>query len=277
MRYISLFLLLVIVICFCFWQQLKDDRPVYSANKLRAPHTGVKWNDSLLKHLPSNMDTSIIIADIHGTPLHFKQYIKPVFEHKAMIYFDKGKWKLHRFTQEAQDSLEKDDYAVAKSERFMGFRETDTIKDWKIKLNTIAGILSQADYVLVVKNKRLMYLKRKGKVVKTLQIDLGFTPMGKKRANKDGKTPEGIYHLDGKYVREDKFYKSIWVSYPTKEERALAKSQGIDPGSGIAIHGTPKTRIKAKDWTAGCIALQNKDMDTLFKYVPEGVIIEIKK
>ncbi|MBB2146173.1 L,D-transpeptidase family protein [Pedobacter sp. LMG 31464] len=276
MRYLSLSILVIIVVCFCLWQQLREPPINYKSSK-RKHSTGIKWNDSLFKHLPENIDTSVIVFDIHGTPLHFHQYIKPVFEHNAMIYHDRGLWKLHRFTDGAKDSLDKDVHATAKSARYIAFREVDTISSWKVKLNAIAETLAQADYVLVLKSKRLMLLKRKGLIVKTLKIDLGFTPIGQKSANKDGKTPEGIYHLDMKYARPDKFYKSIWVSYPNAEEKALAKSKGIDPGFGISIHGTPKTRINAKDWTAGCIALQNNDIDTAFKYIPEGVTIEIKK
>jgi hypothetical protein len=276
MKYLGLFLLLALVICFCFWEQLRGDHNSLTESK-KASNTWVEWNDSLFNHLPANMDTSIVVFDIKGTPMHFKQYVKLVFEHKGMIYHDKGLWKLHRFTLGALDSLDKDDYAMAKSARYNAATDIDTFANWKTKLSVIANTLAQADYVLVLKSKRLMLLKRKGLVVKALKIDLGFTPLGKKTANKDGKTPEGTYHLDMKYIRRDKFYKSVWVSYPTKEERALAKSKGIDPGFGISIHGTPKAKIEAKDWTAGCIALQNNDIDTLFKYVPEGAIIEIKK
>lgn len=279
MRYYSLFLLVGLVVCFCVWQQTKDPELAPSAMALtkEQKNTGVKWNDSLMKQLPKGIDTSIIVKDLNGTPLKFAQYVKPVFNHEAIIYQDRGEWRLHRLTEGSQDSLRKDDYAVASSERWDAYRNPDTVTDWRVKLNVIAHTLSQADYVLVLKEQRKMLIKRKGQLVKTFNINMGWAPVGHKEKEGDGKTPEGLYHLDRKYDRSDKFYKSYWISYPSIKERAAAKRKGIAPGFGVSIHGTTPGKTKAKDWTAGCIALQNKDMDTLFAYIAEGTLIEIRK
>jgi len=85
------------------------------------------------------------------------------------------------------------------------------------------------------------------------------------------------YHLDVKYERSDKYYKSFMTSYPDSADKARAKAKGLKPGNGIMIHGTYPERIKAEDWTNGFIALQNKDMDILFAHVIDGTPIEIKK
>ncbi len=237
----------------------------------------VKWHDSLFNHLPQGIDTTILVADSKGSVLKFRQYIKPLFNHEAIIYQEKGAWKLHRTTKSAYDSMSRDDFAVARVERAAAFRTIDTVKSWQIKLEKIAHDLAQADYVLVIKNQRKMFIQRKGKNIITFPIELGFKPVGKKVFEGDGKTPEGIYHLDNKYYRDDKFYKSFWISYPNETEKAIAKSKGSRAGVGIMIHGTNKANTNATDWTAGCIALQNKDIDILFNRVASGTIIEIRR
>lgn len=254
-----------------------SDQNITAKNRQYQKLQAVQWNDSLLKYLPKGMDTNIIVKDIYGAPLKFSQYIRPVFNHEAIIYQDRGTWRLHRTTKSAYDSMSRDDFAVARPQRALAYRQTDTIKSWKKKLDQIAHTLALGDYVLVLKSQRKMFIQRKGKNIKTFTIDLGFKPIGNKVYEGDGKTPEGIYHLDNKYERDDKFYKSFWISYPNHKDKAIAKSKGLKTGVGIMIHGTNKANITAKDWTAGCIALQNKDIDVLFDRVGSGTIIEIRK
>ncbi len=276
MRYYSLFLLVALTVGFCIWQQQKPTVNMRDMAKAQL-NTGIKWNDSLMKHLPKNLDTTIVVKDIHGTPLKFAQYIAPVFNHEALIYQDRGTWRLYRLTESANDSLRKEVNPVATAERWSAYRDADTISSWKVKLNNLATTLAQADYILVLKSQRKMLVQRKGKTLKTFPINMGWAPIGNKEKEGDGKTPEGIYHLDIKYERKDKFYKSFWISYPNEEDKRIAKSRGFKPGSGVSIHGTTPGKTKAKDWTAGCIALQNADIDTLFAHVAEGTLIEIRK
>ncbi|WP_169306799.1 L,D-transpeptidase family protein [Pedobacter polaris] len=238
---------------------------------------GIKWHDSLYKHLPKGIDTSIVVNDSKENPFKFAQYVKLVFNHKAIIFRDKKVWRLHRLTEDSQDSLQKDDYAVASRERWDAWRYPDTITSWKVKLEDIANTLAQADHILVLKAKHKMIITRKGKVVKTFNIDMGFNPIGNKVKEGDGKTPEGIYNVDHKYIRRDKFYKSFLISYPDANDKSIAKQRGVKAGYGVSIHGTTPAKVNAKDWTAGCIALQNKDIDTLFKYIASGTVIEIRK
>ena len=106
---------------------------------------------------------------------------------------------------------------------------------------------------------------------------MGFKPTGNKVEDGDGKTPDGIYYIDNKYERGDKFHKSFLITYPNADDKRLAKQRGVKVGFGVSIHGTPEKKVNAKDWTAGCIALQNKDIDSLFKLVASGTMIEIRK
>jgi len=239
--------------------------------------SAIKWHDSLQRHLPKNMDTTIVVHDAIGNQLKFHQYIKAVFNHEAILYMDKGVWKLHRLTKTAKDSLERDDHAIARIDRAMAYRTRDTISSWQTKLNAIAQTLAQADHIMVFKRERLMIVKRKGVKVLSFKINLGWSPKGQKKFDGDGKTPEGTYYIDLKQSRSDNLYKSFWISYPNASEILIAKQQGLKPGVGIMIHGTPTAKIRSKDWTNGCIGLQNKDLDTLFKHVGNGAVIEINK
>ncbi|TDO23873.1 L,D-transpeptidase family protein [Pedobacter duraquae] len=241
------------------------------------PIYGVQWHDSLMHHLPKELDTSLIVKDANYTSLRFYQYIKPVFNSKASLYLEKGQWRLQWFNSLSVDSLEKDDYAIARVYRWDAIRHPNSSTSFQEKFKRIAATLNLADYILVLKSKRKMYVKRKGVTLLTFTIDLGGNPLGTKESDGDKKTPEGVYHLDVKYTRNDKYHKSFMISYPDSNDRARALAKGLKPGNGIMIHGTYPERKNAKDWTNGCIALQNEDMDTLFDYVIDGTKIEIRK
>lgn len=140
----------------------------------------------------------------------------------------------------------------------------------------------KADLVTVVKSKRKMYLSCKGKIIKTYDIALGKNPVGHKQAKGDQKTPEGYYKLD--YLKSNSsFYKALHISYPNRKDCKSARRAGKSPGGSIMIHGQPnnkKTRksffSKPKDWTAGCIALFNNEIDEVLALVKVGTYIHIK-
>ncbi len=277
MKYSLLFLLAVVIAIFLYLKRNDNYRNKHLIDSATLNASGVKWNDSLFKYFNKQIDTSIVVRDQNNHLLKFAQFIKPVFNHESIIFQDKGVWRLQYLTKNAIDSMQKDDHAVDRSGRMQAYRTIDTVKSWRAKLISIAHTLKQSDYILVLKRKRELHVMRQGQPIFILPISLGFSPDGNKITDGDGKTPEGLYYLDIKYDREDKYYKSFWISYPNEQEKAMAKQKGIKLGSGIMIHGTKPDIKTKKDWTAGCIALQNPDMDTLFKYVANGTPIEIKK
>ncbi|WP_129715409.1 murein L,D-transpeptidase family protein [Pedobacter sp. SYP-B3415] len=282
MKYLFLFLLLAAVAALCIWQSFKTVPTAKNAHgqgkrESRLPEGSLKWHDSLFRHLPQDMDTTIIVKDLHDQPLRFRQYLPAVFNQQSMIFMDRGTWRLHRVTEAAMDSMSRDDYAVASRLRWDSWRKPDTSSTWQELLNKISATLAQADKIVVLKSKRKLTLSRKGTNLAEFEIDLGFAPTGNKVTEGDGRTPEGQYHLEQKYDREDKFYKSYLISYPNAEDKKLAKARGVKPGSGISIHGTTPAKRNAKDWTAGCIAMQNADLDQLFVMVGEGTPIDIRK
>ena len=146
---------------------------------------------------------------------------------------------------------------------------------------THANCLEKADFVLIVKSESKLYLKKKGKTLKEFHVVFGKNPKGRKFKKGDERTPEGRYILD--YKREDSaFYKSIHISYPNKKDKRRAKELGVNPGGQIMIHGQkngfvwPASITQLFNWTDGCIALSNRDMDEVWKAVDVGTPILIK-
>lgn len=141
--------------------------------------------------------------------------------------------------------------------------------------------LPKAQKVLVIKSERKLYLLRHGKPYREYHIALGKNPVGPKRREHDLKTPEGNYTLDFKKADSD-YYRAIHVSYPSPADTARAKRMGVDPGGAIMIHGQPNwfgwlSIIRQRfDWTAGCIAVSNGDMDEIWQAVDPGTPIEIR-
>lgn len=127
--------------------------------------------------------------------------------------------------------------------------------------------------IYVFKGERKMYLMHNEKVLKTLNVDLGFSPVGDKMVEADGKTPEGIYHIDRRNPNSA-FYLSLGISYPNEQDIEEAKAVGKSPGGDIFIHGEqPKGVQRRRDWTAGCIAVKNKEMEQVYAMVRDGTAI----
>ncbi len=147
--------------------------------------------------------------------------------------------------------------------------------------STEAVVIDKADYVVVKKSERKLYLYRGSEVLKTYRIALGKQPDGHKKREGDSRTPEGRYTLDWRNPNS-RFYRSIHVSYPSKSDDRTARERGDSPGGAIMIHGQPSSWVeKSKllfnqdDWTEGCIAVQDHEMDEIWEAVDDGTPIEI--
>ena len=138
----------------------------------------------------------------------------------------------------------------------------------------------KADEIIVLKSKRKLQLFFKGKKVKQYSISLGGNPNGHKQFEGDQKTPEGYYFIDGKNPNS-KYYKNLGISYPNAEDKSFARSKGKNPGGAIKIHGLPNDKPwlgklhLLKDWTHGCIAVTNKQMDEIYRSIDIGTKITI--
>lgn len=132
--------------------------------------------------------------------------------------------------------------------------------------------------VVVHKADRQMFLMSGNTVLKAYRIGLGNEPIGHKQFEGDGKTPEGLYYIDRRNP-DSRYYLSIGVSYPNPQDSALAASAGRSAGSDIFIHGQgPEGRALSKqqqDWTAGCIAVTDDEVEDIYAMVRDGTPILI--
>ena len=119
-----------------------------------------------------------------------------------------------------------------------------------------------------------MYLLHDGKVLKTYDIGLGFAPEGHKQFEGDGKTPEGTYYISHRNPKS-RYHLSLGVSYPNEADMAFAAEADKSPGGDIMIHGGPPRKTKVKDWTAGCIAVTDRQIEVIYSMVKPGTPIHI--
>ena len=157
-------------------------------------------------------------------------------------------------------------------------------------LASVAGCASQmpaspvvgeapVDFLLVDKSDRSLVLFRGGEEVRRYTgLQFGDAPQGHKRFEGDERTPEGRYTIDTRNA-DSAYHLSLRVSYPNAQDRAYALQQGRDPGGDIFLHGQPNWLASGRmqgDWTDGCIAFTNAEMEELWRLVRDGTPIEIR-
>lgn len=147
-----------------------------------------------------------------------------------------------------------------------------------LMLPTLAS--ANADRLVVKKSARKMFLFEGDKLLRSYQIALGKNPVGHKERQGDYRTPEGRYLLDWRNP-QSRFHRSIHISYPNESDRRRAAAKGVHPGANIMIHGVPdryrddQEFIISLNWTEGCIAVTNDDMNEIWALVAENTPIEI--
>jgi murein L,D-transpeptidase YafK len=138
-----------------------------------------------------------------------------------------------------------------------------------------------ADRVLVEKGARRLTLLNKGATLKTYSVALGREPIGAKEEEGDQRTPEGIYLIDF-HKRDSDYHLALHVSYPDQRDIERATARGVSAGSDIMIHGLPNGRgwigrfHRRSDWTAGCVAVTDFEIEEIWRAVADGTPIEIK-
>jgi len=138
----------------------------------------------------------------------------------------------------------------------------------------------KADSLKVIKSDRVLQIIKGNEVVKEYKIALGPNPKGHKTEQGDGKTPEGIYTIDYRNPKS-KYHLSLHISYPNKADRNNAIENGRHPGGNIFIHGLPNKSFdwgrfhSLVDWTLGCIAITNEEIEELWRVCPNSTPIEI--
>ncbi len=132
--------------------------------------------------------------------------------------------------------------------------------------------------IVLNKGSRHLYLLHGDEVLKSYKVALGFAPLGPKRVKGDGRTPEGTYVIDRRNPNSD-FHLSLGISYPNRRDIELARAMGMEPGGDIFIHGQPNRGVKkgkGPDWTAGCIAVKNREIEEIYAMVKLGTPITIR-
>src|SRR5215472_17615822 len=127
------------------------------------------------------------------------------------------------------------------------------------------GVL-RADRVVVNKAKREMLLLRGESVLRSYRISLGREPVGHKQQEGDGRTPEGRYLIDRRNPKS-RYYLGLHISYPNEGDLARARERGASPGGAVMIHGLKDGLVREGDWTQGCIAVTDREMDEIWALV----------
>lgn len=156
----------------------------------------------------------------------------------------------------------------------------DFVKSGK-RLPPLAAPGHRATLILVEKAAHRLTLFNDGHVIKTFRVALGHHPTGPKQREGDSRTPEGEYTIDSRNGRSH-FHLALHISYPSAADRARAARQGVAPGSDIMIHGLPNGLgwlgglHRSLDWTDGCVAVTNQEMEEIWALVGTGTPVKIE-
>lgn len=143
----------------------------------------------------------------------------------------------------------------------------------------LAEQFDRVDRILIEKSARRLTASREGETILQYNIALGFAPEGDKFQEGDGKTPEGTFKINRRNENSS-FHLSLGLDYPQTDDINLAAAAKVSPGGDIFIHGQPNTLggvlVLPGDWTAGCIAISDAEMNTLWRLVELGTVVEIR-
>jgi murein L,D-transpeptidase YafK len=139
----------------------------------------------------------------------------------------------------------------------------------------------KADSILILKKDHVLELLAGGKVIRTYKVALGRGGLAPKDREGDGRTPEGHYIIDSRNA-SGHYHKALHISYPDAADRARAEKLGVSPGGAIMIHGLPNgtgwlgSTHRVYDWTLGCVAVTDDEIDEIWKMAPVGTPVEIR-
>lgn len=140
-------------------------------------------------------------------------------------------------------------------------------------------LTGQIDRIVIEKSARRLTVYRDDLPLKSYRVALGFAPEGDKTRQGDGRTPEGVFKIDRRNP-QSRFHLSLGLDYPQPDDRARAQAGGYSPGGDIFIHGQPNgyeaVPTLGYDWTAGCIAVSNAEIEELWRATPVGTEVEIR-
>ncbi|MEA3032588.1 MAG: hypothetical protein QOH86_604 [Sphingomonadales bacterium] len=141
--------------------------------------------------------------------------------------------------------------------------------------------LPRVDRIVVEKSAHRLIALEQGRVIREIPVALGREPTGDKVRAGDDRTPEGVFPIVA-HQPASAYHRALRLGYPTPTQLRLARIRGVDPGGDIMIHGLPNgmgwlgTWHRTIDWTRGCVAVTNGEMDWLYQAVPDGTPVEIR-
>jgi murein L,D-transpeptidase YafK len=183
-----------------------------------------------------------------------------------------------QFEASLQEVQSKKNDIAALQENIVTLEENIETLEQKNFLLRTAG---PADKVLIEKKRRRLTLLTNGEVIKTYKIALGGNPVGPKERRGDNKTPEGTYIIESRN-RDSGYHLSLRISYPNEKDKLRARELGVAPGGDIMIHGIKNGLAwvgvfhAGSDWTNGCIAVTNEEIEEIARLVPNGTLVEIR-
>lgn len=143
----------------------------------------------------------------------------------------------------------------------------------------VAETMDKADLVWVQKSKNMLLLLRDGEVVREYPISLGPNPHRHKRAEGDGRTPEGVYYINGRNPNSQ-YHLALQISYPNDRDKLEASRRNVSPGGQIMIHGQPNNlppgAVLKRNWTEGCVGMTNEDIREVWSMVDDGTPVYIE-
>ncbi|NWF75382.1 MAG: L,D-transpeptidase family protein [Nitrospirae bacterium] len=243
----------------------------YPRNEQKDYQKSLECFQKIIKDYPTSeykRDSEMMIFQIHNVTI----------KDKTIVTLKK---QIETFQQEVKNK--ENEITILQDKIRALEQEVKSKEDEITKLQKEVFILKkgQADKVLIEKKERRLTLLSKGKVIKTYRISIGGNPVGPKERQGDNKTPEGTYIIDSRN-RDSHYHLSLHISYPNEKDKKRAKELGVSPGGDIMIHGIKNgfswvgdfhTRI---DWTNGCIAVTDEEIEEIDKLVPNGTIVEIR-
>ncbi|HVO65883.1 MAG TPA: L,D-transpeptidase family protein [Syntrophales bacterium] len=187
------------------------------------------------------------------------------------------------------DAIRKDKRITTQQGRIEVFEQEVKSKDNEIiaqqkqieELESKALTISADKVLIEKKERRLTLISSKEKVLKTYKIALGGNPLGPKEKQGDKKTPEGTYVIDSRN-KNSPYHLSLHISYPNEKDKKRAEELGVVPGGDIMIHGIKNglgwvDRFHTQfDWTEGCIAVTDEEIEEIDRLVPDGTVVEIR-
>ena len=245
----------------------------HSKNEQKDYRKSLECFQKLVKDFPGSeyrQNSEMMIFNFRNVALKDQTIAAQQMQIETLRQEVQGKEKEIVTLQKKMEALEKEIEALGKENEALGKKFFD-----------YANQKGSVDRILIEKNARRLMLISQGEVLKSYSIALGGNPIGPKERQGDNKTPEGTYVIDGRN-KDSRFHLSLHISYPNERDKNRAKELGVSPGGDIMIHGIKNgfswvgVAHTGVDWTKGCIAVTDEEIEEISKLTPNGTIVEIR-